>query len=370
MASVFVSWSGERSRALAEAIAEWIAEVLPDGERPWISTRIGKGARWSLEVGRELAGARIGIICLTPENLRSSWLLFESGALSNAVGDARVCPFLFGLSPADLDGPLAQFQATLADKDDLLDLAITIDSALGRDPDVGKTDLRSRHEQAWPALAQRLAQISNTAITPEGGAIQQVVGALSRNGLPLPELGSQVSFVAGFESHALYSSVLDVGSQRLLVFGRKNRKLFDKEHMEFFRALPAMIDKGFDFRVLFLDPRSPHHVLDVAHRDPDFPSQLRRCIESARSLLSDVGLDPARHLRTYSVIRAAEIIVVDDAVAFTPIRFDEYGRVRGLTKASFTVASAMSPFGHEWVETFESQWSVAASVDEQTTLPE
>ena len=50
-----------------------------------------------------------GIVCLTPHNLESPWILFESGALSKRVAHARVSPYLFGLKVADVTGPLSQF---------------------------------------------------------------------------------------------------------------------------------------------------------------------------------------------------------------------------------------------------------------------
>ena len=42
--------------------------------------------------------------------------MFEAGALSKIVSEARVVPYLLGLEPRELEGPLAQFQAVRADK--------------------------------------------------------------------------------------------------------------------------------------------------------------------------------------------------------------------------------------------------------------
>src|SRR5579863_4546010 len=109
---IFISWSKDRSRKAAEALHGWLPLVI-NAIKPWLSANdIDKGARWSADVASRLEKARFGIICLTPGNLHSDWILFEAGALSKTLQNSRVCPLLFGLQPADVKGPLAQFQAT------------------------------------------------------------------------------------------------------------------------------------------------------------------------------------------------------------------------------------------------------------------
>ena len=64
----------------------------------------------------ELEASNFGIICITPENLGSEWLLFEAGALSKSMQDAKVIPLLFDLEFSDISGPLSQFQAKKVDQ--------------------------------------------------------------------------------------------------------------------------------------------------------------------------------------------------------------------------------------------------------------
>jgi hypothetical protein len=57
---VFISWSGERSRLVAQAIHEWLPYVINAAE-PWMSSAdIEKGARWALDLAQELDDTRIG----------------------------------------------------------------------------------------------------------------------------------------------------------------------------------------------------------------------------------------------------------------------------------------------------------------------
>jgi hypothetical protein len=113
---VFISWSGERSGRVATALRDWLPRVIQAVE-PWISSgSIEPGVRWSDALAEALDGLDYGILCLTPENLKSEWILFEAGALSKTVSKSRVMPYLLGFEPHQLEGPLAQFQAARADK--------------------------------------------------------------------------------------------------------------------------------------------------------------------------------------------------------------------------------------------------------------
>ncbi len=79
---VFLSWAGLKSKAIAEALHEWFPLVI-NAIKPWVSSRnIGPGARWNPSLASQLEGARMGILCLTPDALNSQWLRFEAGALS------------------------------------------------------------------------------------------------------------------------------------------------------------------------------------------------------------------------------------------------------------------------------------------------
>src|SRR5215204_3813025 len=126
---VFLSFSGELSQAIAEALRAWLPKVIQAVE-PWMSAvDIERGARWSTDIGVELESTRFGILCLTPQNLDAPWIHFEAGALSKTLKTALVCPYLFKLAPSDLRGPLVQFNAARAEKEDTRKLVLTINTA-------------------------------------------------------------------------------------------------------------------------------------------------------------------------------------------------------------------------------------------------
>jgi hypothetical protein len=154
---IFISWSGNTSRAVAVALRQWLPSVLQIVQ-PYVSSEdIEKGARWSAEIARELNDTAFGVICVTKDNVGSPWLNFEAGALSKSVDTSRVSPFLLDLRTADLVGPLSQFQATLPQLEDVTRLVRSINSSTERPVD--ETRLGRSVEMWWPELEEQLKAI-------------------------------------------------------------------------------------------------------------------------------------------------------------------------------------------------------------------
>src|SRR5688572_11210003 len=110
---VFISWSGDLSRQVAELLAGWLSSVL-QGVQPWLSSAdIEKGSIWFSEIAKEIESVGIGILCLTRDNLTAPWILFEAGALSKGLSKNRVCPLLIKLEHSAIQRPLADFNGTL-----------------------------------------------------------------------------------------------------------------------------------------------------------------------------------------------------------------------------------------------------------------
>jgi len=154
---VFISWSGERSRHLALALRDLLPEVLQDLDT-WMSENdIAAGARWGHELAEQLTTNRVGIICLTPENLLAPWLLFESGSLASSLSESRVIPYRLGLSAADVTFPLAQFQGVDADEAGTRKLLSSLNAA--REGPMPEERLGRMFTRWWPDLAKRIAAI-------------------------------------------------------------------------------------------------------------------------------------------------------------------------------------------------------------------
>ena len=162
---IFLSWSGAESHALAKVLHEWLPDVLPFVD-PWMSSEdIAKGQRWATDISESLEGSSYCIVCVTPGVERQPWVNFETGAVSKIVERSRVSPLLLGLSVEDLGSlPLAMFQCTTCEKDDIRKLlrSIAAAGAAGRDA----TRIDGRLDKTWAWFSDEIDRIPATASAP------------------------------------------------------------------------------------------------------------------------------------------------------------------------------------------------------------
>jgi hypothetical protein len=154
---VFISWSGEQSRQIAQALRDWLPMMFESVE-PYMSARDNEaGIRWADVIAHQLDESSFGILCLTPTNLAAPWLLFEAGALSKSVDIARLVPLLWKVTTADVKSPLSQFHMKAADKSGIMDVIASVNALLERPrhEDV----LASTFDLLWPRLEDKLLQI-------------------------------------------------------------------------------------------------------------------------------------------------------------------------------------------------------------------
>jgi hypothetical protein len=155
---VFISWSGEKSRDVANALREWLPQVLHAID-PFVSSKdIRAGTRWQAEIAGELDKTDFGLICVTQENQGAEWLNFEAGALAKSVESSRVVPLAIDLSPADIANPLGQFQAMRLTKADVTEVLISINEVTAEPIPVER--LRKGVDKWWPELDENLMGIA------------------------------------------------------------------------------------------------------------------------------------------------------------------------------------------------------------------
>ncbi len=162
---IFISWSGNKSKNVATYLKSWIEQIIQAAD-PWISVDIDKGKKWNGEIINELAESRVGIICLTRDNLNSPWILFEAGALSKA-SDSYVCTFLVDITPTDLTGPLSIFQATKFNKEDIFKLLTSINNnvKLSGGKSLTNENLKSLFKVFYPQLEEDIKKIISASET-------------------------------------------------------------------------------------------------------------------------------------------------------------------------------------------------------------
>jgi hypothetical protein len=206
---VFISWSGATSRHVAEALRVWLPNVVFEAE-PFLSQRdIRAGHFWDESLRTRLRDAKFAIACVTPENQRSQWLNYEAGAMAEGLG-IPVAPYLIGLVPEQLDGPLRRLQAKSADPDGTWSI---VESLWDGRSKLKPEQLRNNFDKNWADLELKLNALptAGTMVEPDAGS---------------PELGyiprdlDDDSVV-----HLLQEKVDFVGNKETLIFAELEKSL-------------------------------------------------------------------------------------------------------------------------------------------------
>jgi len=178
---VFISWSGDVSRAVAEALRDWLPLVLHYVE-PWMSEMdINAGERWADSVANELETSNFGIICITRENANSPWILFEAGALAKSMKGSKVIPLLFDIDFREISGPLAQFQAKKLEKAGVGEVVQAINRMADTPDDVSRAT--QLFEALWSQLEAAIQSIPTDSeparrSRPEGEILEELVSSV------------------------------------------------------------------------------------------------------------------------------------------------------------------------------------------------
>jgi hypothetical protein len=154
---VFISWSGAKSRAVAEALRQWLPNVL-QGISPFVSSRdLAAGTRWAVEIAEKLKDTEFGLVCVTRENQQEPWLNFEAGAIAKKLEVSRVVPLAIDLAPAEISHPLGQFQATRTSQEGLAEVVKAMNSASSSP--IPTENLSAAIDKWWPDLEVDLNRI-------------------------------------------------------------------------------------------------------------------------------------------------------------------------------------------------------------------
>ena len=81
---IFISWSGVNSKEIARAIKNVFENDVfcGTGLECFVSDQdIASGSDWWNKINKELKSCKIGIICITKENLNARWIYYEAGAM-------------------------------------------------------------------------------------------------------------------------------------------------------------------------------------------------------------------------------------------------------------------------------------------------
>lgn len=156
---VFISWSEDRSRAVAEALKRWLPVML-QAVKPFLSTNIEKGVPGDDAIHTALESTGFGIICLTRENVENRWIHYEAGALAKSRD--RVWTLLLDITPTDVPPPLSRFQHTRTARADFFKLVESINGLLPSP--LEPATLSDAFERTWPDLEEAFEAASEMVL--------------------------------------------------------------------------------------------------------------------------------------------------------------------------------------------------------------
>jgi len=158
---IFLSWAGSRSLAAARAVRELITVTLQTVDVFTSDESLPRGIPWGARVLDELERTDLAILLVTRENVANPWLTFEAGA--HWARRITVIPLLVDMSPVDLKGPLAFFQASTASREDMYRLLAHINELSERK--IADASLKRVFHRIWPEVEHELSLASPIAAT-------------------------------------------------------------------------------------------------------------------------------------------------------------------------------------------------------------
>ena len=160
---VFISWSGELSKATAEHLKKWIPCIVQSVEVFFSPEDIEKGENWDSKISQVLSECNYGIICLTSQNVSAPWINFEAGAIAKSL-DSRVSCLMVDIRPSDIKGPLSRYQATKLDRKEIFQLISEINKATEQPLDMSR--LSNAFEAMWPQLNEDMTVALKSSSAP------------------------------------------------------------------------------------------------------------------------------------------------------------------------------------------------------------
>lgn len=181
---IFVSWSGDLSRKIAEVLKKWIPCIIQSVEVFFSPEDIEKGDNWDRTILTQLSECKYGVICLTSENINAPWVNFEAGAIAKTL-DSRVATLMIDIKPSDIRGPLSRYQATKFEKDDFYQLILSINKTL--EAPLDDKILENAFDAMWPALEKEACDLIDQ-FAQKSNKAKKSIGFEQTENAPLEEI--------------------------------------------------------------------------------------------------------------------------------------------------------------------------------------
>lgn len=353
---IFISWSKDKSRLLALETKNFILNTLGDTVKLFFSPDMYKGTCVDHEIHSNLLRSDKCVVCITADNFRNPWLMYEAGIVYGAhyekTNGSLVIPILFEHIPewsSWIDKPLNRYvpirlidgnNGYKTSREDfrkfLQELALEFNLEI------------KNFSKNWNAYIKKVGTIlKREQLIPDScrDLVAQIMKDSNGNfTIVSPEITKEhILFHKGFSTNVLtrllIRNVIEYQGKRLWFFGRRNKKIFTSENDDFFKFLANEgLKNGVDFKCLFPYPGSEAmHKAVSRDKERRFLADLQTCLEAAVRMKNRFNLPISEMFRLYKCSRKESIIVSDNAVLYSQIICDGEGYPLPITNSSFEI---------------------------------
>lgn len=386
---IFISWSKDKSRQLAEETKKFISNLFGNSVEFFFSPEMYKGTRVDNQIHEELLKCDKCLVCITSENFKNPWLLYEAGIIFGSnhskTNSGIVIPILFEPIPdwsSWIDKPLNQY------------VPIQMQS-YNREFDCGKRDFKRFMEELanelnvsfkyfnkfWSLYEKAINEIlEKEQLIPDScrDLVDRILEKDDGNfSIVSPEITkNRILFHKGFSTHTLtkilLESVVEYQGKRLWFYGRRNKKLLSGENDDFFKFLASEgLQNGVDFRCLLPFPNTEATIKATCReKERSFLTDLQTSMEKALYLKKRFKLPTEKLFKLYKNRRNTSIIISDNAVLKKVITCDGEGYPLPYTNTEFEIMgvsdnSAPNSCGNILYDEFLTVWDEAVPLTEE-----
>ena len=381
---IFISWSKNKSKLLALETKIRIQNVWGKKVEVFFSPDMYKGTSVDNEIHNNLLQSDKCIVCITSDNFKNPWLMYEAGVVYGAhfakPGGSIVIPILFEHIPdwsSWVDKPLNRYVPIRVnnENDNFEKTRDEFKQFFQELTSESNTRIKNfnNHRNAYIAEVKSILQqeqlIPDTCRDLVDQIMEDTNGSFT---LVSPEITKEhILFHKGFSTNTLtrilIRNVIEYQGKRLWFYGRRNKKIFTAENDDFFKFLANEgLKNGVDFKCLFPHPKSEAMVKAVSKdKERRFKTDLQTCLESAVRMKNRFNLPINKMFRLYKCSRKESIIVSDNAVLYSPIICDSEGYPLSITNSSFEITGISDDTTNQYFNIFMDTWNQSVPLTEE-----
>ena len=310
---LFISQSGDVAQAIALKLKAWLPLVNPEFD-VFVSTEsIDAGKPWFEEIRLGLKNSEAGIGIFTMENLGSTWMFFEHGAIAI---QKNFTPLLCGCEVKDLaKTPASIFQAKKFEETQFLKLVYDLNEQCKKPRP--QDQFNELVTELWPRLFNNVSTILSTAEVQRNEAKKQHAAFQK---LPEPTIVRtlEVDILSSF-SHLELQKIFRDATDRVDCLVLSGRNLFSTSVVAALRERIENSSQLCTVRILAMDDYSEGHFVDdrkemmgIDHFRNNYERDFEGARENAKNL---ADLDPEHKkfdVRFYNLMPTQFYFIVDN----------------------------------------------------------